>query len=391
MKYVGLNLKNYLKKEPVIFALMIVCVVASVVIMFFSFGLYHHIEQKKMDAKLGQTDLSINLQGNKERGVTKEEFVEACKKLPKDILDNCYFSAAAKLPGAEELEDDTVATVMLHFSVRDGKVTCADIGEKLKKQDYIVEGEWFNARQVENGELVCLAFEPNVTIVYPDDKSEAYAKQFQPNRDGKYVVDGKEYTCIGYQDSVVVPLIPITTMEEDTIISRTGIFFDKVINRERYYAIREVFEECLGDAVEMPPLAIPELDGTQFYTTLTIICILMTILSGVVLAMLYEYILLQRKRELTIFRLCGLSISKAKGMYLTECALITGMAMLVAVIVVRIFILPWAQNVYEYIGKSYTWGSCAVLLGMYGVITFFVLLGMLRLKIKQNVFDTYCE
>lgn len=391
MEYVGRNLKNYIRKEPVIFTLMMVCVVASVTVMFFAFGLYHHLEQKKMDTKLGQTDLLIGFYGKEGQMVTKGEVVEACKDLPKEILDHCYFSASARTRDADKVDDESVTLIALHFSVRNGKISVADIGERLKKQKYIIEGDWFTASQVENGDLVCLAFDPSITIIYQDEKSAAYGKQFEPNQNGKYVVDGKEYTCIGYQDGVYVPLVPITTLEDDIVITEAGVFFDKVITREQYDAVKETFEKHLGDAVSIAPLAIPDLDGTEFYTTLTIACACMAVLSGVVLAMLYEYILLQRRRQLTIFRLCGMSLAKVKGMYIAECMLITLVSMVIAAVFFRVGILPWAERIYEYIAKSYTWKSCGILGCIYIGITMVVLSVMLRIKLPDNVFAAYCE
>ena len=380
-----------MKKEPMIFVLMMVCVVASATVMLFTFGLYHHLEQKKIDAKLGQTDLAIGFYGEDGTVVTKGEVVEACKELPQEVLDQCYFSASANTRDADRVDDESVTMIALHFSIRNGRISVADIGERLKKEKYIVEGNWFTAAQVENGERVCIAFDPSMTILYQNEKSEAYAKQFGPDRNGKYIVDGKEYTCIGYQDSVYVPLVPITTLEDDIVITQVGIFFDRVINRKQYDAVKKVFERHFGNSVDIAPLATPDLDGTEFYATLTIACALMAMLSGIVMAMLYEYILLQRRRQLTIYRLCGVTLAKAKRMYMTECILITLVSMVIALVFFQGVILPWAEQIYEYIAESYTWKSYSILCCIYAGITLVVLSGMLQIKLSDNIFTSYCE
>lgn len=391
MEYVGRNLKSFIKKEPIIFGLMIICVITSVIVVFFSFGLYHHLEQKKMDAKLGQTNILIGLDGEEADKALKGEVVKACMELPQDILQHCYFTASAQLRDADKIDNEMLSTLVLHFSIKNGKISVANIGDQLKKQKYIVEGDWFTANQIENGDQVCIAFDPNTTYMYQDQKSESYCKQFEPKANGKYVVDGKEYTCIGYQDRVVTPLVPITTLEDDIVIAEVGVFGDKVINREQYNAIQEVFEEYFGNAVYIAPLAIPDLDATEFYTTLTVCCVLMAVLSGVVLAMLYEYILLKRRKQLTIFRLCGLSLAKVRRMYIMECMLITMISMTVAFVLFWYGVLPWTKNIYEYIAQSYTWRSCGLLGIMYlsGIVA--VLSIMLRIKFSNSIFETYCE
>ena len=117
----------------------------------------------------------------------------------------------------------------------------------------------------------------------------------------------------------------------------------------------------------------------------------MVVLSGIVLAMLYEYILLKRRKQLTIFRLCGLTVSNVRKMYIIECMLITFISMLTAYIIFEFAVLPWAQNLYEYIAQSYTLQSCILLGIMYVTGVFVVLSVMFRIKLKNNIFEMYCE
>ncbi len=394
MRYVVLNIKNHIRSEGVIFVLMVICVIASTIVMFFSFGLYHHMEQKRVDMQLGQNDITVNLTDSSYTVATKQNVVKACVALPEEILSHCYFYASARLPGEEEIADHEVgmvADVSLYYSVHNGKITVADIGDELKRQKYIVDGNWFTANQIEKGELVCLAVKPNTIMGYKSDAAEQYLKQYQPDANGYYHVDNKTYRCIGHLDLGTVPLIPITTLEDSVYVYNVMICFDKIVSRAEYDAIVKVFNAQFGNVAHVLPLAIPDLDGTKFYTTLIIICTLMALLSGVVLAMLYEYILLQRKKQLTIFRMCGLTLVKAKKMYLMECMLVTFLSLVVAMIIFGCGILPWAENIYEYIGESYTWVSCIILCAIYFIGTMVVLSGMLQITLKGNIYHTYIE
>ncbi|MBD8973614.1 MAG: hypothetical protein EGQ63_07210, partial [Clostridiales bacterium] len=169
MYYVWLNLKNFMKRERIIFSLTIICVVTSVIVILFSFGLYHHMEQKKMDARFGQQMVSMEFCDETYQVTTKGAVIEACKELPQDILSQCYFYANIRFPGEEHLDNvyvDMLATMSVYYSIHNGKVTVADIGEDWKEQGALTKGEWFSAEQVENGELVCIAMDPSFTYVY---------------------------------------------------------------------------------------------------------------------------------------------------------------------------------------------------------------------------------
>lgn len=394
MYYVWLNLKNFMKRERIIFLLTIICVVTSVIVILFSFGLYHHMEQKKMDARFGQQEVSMEFYDETYQVTTKGAVIEACKELPQDILSQCYFYANIRFPGEEHLDNvyvDMLATMSVYYSIHNGKVTVADIGEDWKEQGALTKGEWFSAEQVENGELVCIVMDPSSTYVYEGEEDKAYGEQFALDDDGMCTVGGKRYTPIGYMRGGPMPTVPVTTLDDDIFVSGLMVIFDHTVSRSVHEQIRNEFEQKFGDHVRVSDIAMPDVDGEKFYSTLTIVCIVMALISGLVLAVLYEYILLQRRRKLIIFRLCGLSLGKARRMYLLECLLICLVSLLVAVLLFEVGILPKAQKIYGYMGQSYTWKTCSILGLLYIGTTMAVLSGMIRIKLHKNIFDTYCE
>ena len=188
-----------------------------------------------------------------------------------------------------------------------------------------------------------------------------------------------------------MPTVPVTTLDDDIFVSGLMVIFDHTVSRSVHEQIRNEFEQKFGDHVRVSNIAMPDVDGEKFYSTLTIVCIVMALISGLVLAVLYEYILLQRRRKLIIFRMCGLSLGKARRMYLSECLLICIVSLLVAVLLFEVGILPKAQTIYGYMGQSYTWKTCSILGLLYIGITMAVLSGMIRIKLHENIFDTYCE
>lgn len=47
---------------------------------------------------------------------------------------------------------------------------------------------------------------------------------------------------------------------------------------------------------EIDPLDFQEVDSVKFYNTLLVLCILLISMSGLILSMLYQYVLLQKKK-----------------------------------------------------------------------------------------------
>lgn len=52
MKYIAINIKNFIKNETAIFALVILCILSSAIIINFAFGFYHHLKVKKLEEKI---------------------------------------------------------------------------------------------------------------------------------------------------------------------------------------------------------------------------------------------------------------------------------------------------------------------------------------------------
>ncbi len=75
----------------------------------------------------------------------------------------------------------------------------------------------------------------------------------------------------------------------------------------------------LPGVLEFPILDFPDTDTYYLYNNIMLISVLLAMLSALNFAMLYQYILQKRNKELAVFRLCGCTRAKATGIYLSEC------------------------------------------------------------------------
>lgn len=385
MKYIVINIKNFIKNETAIFVLVLLCILSSAVIINFSFGFYHHLEKKKLDGENDTKGFYIQFHDETRTTVTKGSLMEALLGLDDDVYEDCTIYLEGRF--LEDKTDDpaidnTALAVCMQFCIRDGRVTAALLEEAWREGGTLLDGHYFTAKQVEDGELVCLANDPNVH--YSD--GEGWAEKYSVNEDGTYTVDGKKYTCIGYIEGFsVIPHVPVTTVADDCYIKLIGFDYDHVVTRRAYNELTNIIREKYGEMAEIEPLDFQQVDSVKFYNTLLVLCILLISMSGLILSMLYQYVLLKRRKQLTIYRICGLTNTKAKLLYFMECLFLSAVIYLLAVMFFHFVMLPYLCRFYEYIAASYTLYSYTILGLMYIGISSVILYLMIWRQMGWNI------
>ncbi|MDE6759774.1 MAG: hypothetical protein K2J90_03730 [Lachnospiraceae bacterium] len=384
MKYIYINIKNFVRREPAIFLLVLLSIISSTIIIHFFFGLYHHLEQKQLEEQYGSKSVELAFSGTE--SVTKEEVMSMLMEMEPDLLERCYLSMGVLMPG-ERREDpvmNSLLTTYTDFAVIGENVTVAPVEKMWQENNMLLDGDYFTKEQVEQGELVCLILRED--LEFPIPEQAAAVEQYKRNENGKIVLNGKEYQCIGHIDGLSAsPYVPVTTLHGQSEVVSLSFCFDDYVNRNDYKSIEQGVSACFGDQVELSGFEMPDRDSTRFYYTLTLLCVLMMGMSGVVLAMLYEYILLQRKKQLIIYRLCGMTLNRARVMYFAECLVISGMSYFVALLVFHFIMFPLISRAFTYISASYTPKTYGILGFLYIAVTSVLLYKLVCRKLDGNV------
>lgn len=388
MKYIIVNIKNFIKQETTIFMLAILCIFSSAVIVNFAFGFYHHLEQKKSDENTGIDYFSINFADESKSLVAKGDVMNILLDFDEKVIKNCSIGVNLRYEqyNAEEEMVDKFLVSYAVFSIRDGKVTVSTMAGESWKKNHVLEGEYFTAEQIENGEYVCIT-EP-ADIYDGREEGRKWEDTFSPDSEGYCIIDGKKYKAIGeYEFAPYIAVIPITTVDDDCFVQEIIFSFDKPVTRAQYNAISVAFRNAYGDIAVIDDLEIEDLDSQQFYNVLLVLTVLLALLAAVVLSMLYEYIILQRKKNLTIYRLCGINRWKATLMYFSECLLLTAVIYGVGVLIYDRLILPYLSDIFEYMAESYSVKVYLVLGMLYTVTVLCVLFVIIRRQIQCNIVD----
>lgn len=388
MKYILVNIKNFIKQETTIFLLCILCIFSSAVIVNFSFGFYHHLNQKKLDDMSGVKGFTIEFVDESRSIVTKGGLVDILISIDENVLKGCKLAMEAHFQqyrSDNAAIDNTGLYVALHFMIENGRITAQPLGEVWKESGFLAEGDYFTAEQVENGEYVCII--PPQNVLGSNEEEQMWIDKFKPDLEGYCTIDDKKYKVIGVTEFALsdIPLIPITTIDDDCFVNRIYFDYDKSITRYQYNSISTAIKDAYGDVAVIPDLDIKDADSQRFYNALLILTVLLALLTGVVLAMLYEYIILQRKKRLTVYRLCGISKGKAVKMYFFECLLLTTVTYGMGVLIYEKLVLPYLSNIFEYISRSYSLRVYLVLGIIYISIVLWVLIVIIKRQIKDNI------
>lgn len=366
MKYIWLNIKKFMRAETTLFSLFVLCIVATMITVLFFFGLFQNLKQEELDGTYGEKRIQLDMQGDFDTEVTLGKVKDYCMGLGADIHEKCYFLVCGRL--AEDKEEDIYPECHLgmEFSISKGVFTLSPFAQDAWK-DSMVDGAYFSAEQIEQGEMVCVALPDEVRERNSD--ARYWAEKYVPDENDEYLIDGKKYKCIGHAEyGGWMPKVPITTVSDDCPVKYIMLYFENVITKSEYQRITEDALAYFGDYVSVPPLQIADQDTKQYYRTALLECLFMMGMAGVVLTVLFRYILMLRKKQLTIFRLCGLTVKMAKMQYIVECVLITLIGSVLGFVIYRYGLLEYLSSIYIYIQDYYAWYTYVLLMGLYIVV-----------------------
>ncbi|MDR0918479.1 MAG: hypothetical protein LBM93_04425, partial [Oscillospiraceae bacterium] len=206
-------------------------------------------------------------------------------------------------------------------------------------------------------------------------------------KDEKITIQGEEYKVLGY--APMNNSIPFLSVHPETEISgqieiSPSDGYDTLFTHEQYKRIRELFQSKLGDLVNMPALNFPDTDAYYLYNTIIIISILISVVSALIIALLYNYILIKRHRTLTIFRICGCTRGKLVVMYLAECLLISVPLFILTSLGYYKLLLPILAKQYPNMVGAYSLNLYVLIFGIYFASSIFVMLVMIFKTIPKK-------
>lgn len=340
MKIVFYNIKNFIKQHTGFFILMIITVFFSSVIMLFSYGLFQNYKMSKLEFTASQKQLRIDSNSNipDVMPMTKGEVLQCITSLDensfKDLeliftisqVDDC------KVPFEEA---SITMDVLSRFLYIDGNFRCySKMYKTLKEQGWFLEGNYYNDAQYDSGQPLMLLPEG-----FADNKSE-------------FSMQGKTFKAIATIKGE--PDVIYTSLNDDTKCSAVCFNYTRPPSLKQYNDIYNTFKSVFGERIKSPDVEPFYQEDYWLYNTIMLAAVLIAIVASINLIILYQYILLKRRKTLSIFMICGCTKNKAVMYYLAESMLITLPCFFISALLYHNFLLELFAKKFVYIESAYS-------------------------------------
>ena len=387
MKYIFLNIKNLVKNEKFIFAVMLVCIFVSAWIMTFSYGLYQNYHAMRIEGESDSKEISPEIAGDEP--LTRSELAMYLGSLSDELLSDANIIFCSTSFGFEHIDPYSSqifpkdVMVMSRFTVKSGTYQIAsDVLDIWNNNAMIKSGRYFTDDEEAGG--VYAAMIPDEWINDPQQSLD-----FTELFDGNNAVNlfGKDYEIIGthLSNGVVVPFLSIPG--ESPIDSLTWSF-NNVISRSNYNEMVQRANEMIPGKLIFPELPFPDAESIYIYNNIMMISVLIAALSVINFAMLYNFIFRKRSRQLAIMRICGCTPLRAWGICLGECCVVCVPVFLVGMLTYIPFMHGVLADIFVYMEKSYSTAIYAAIFVIYIVILLIIMGIRLLVQINKSLSES---
>lgn len=388
IKYTFLTVKNLIKSEPVIFALIMANIICSAIMLIFSVGFYRHIEQKKIDRDYGEKYFWVDFYDSTKPYIERKALVESevvCKgellkllcEMDEKALKKCNcITIDVKFP-EDVLADSAVDEILsteAEFVIQNNEIQIAKIEKNLSENGALIEGRYFTPEEVSEAVNVCLEpeydLDHNLSIVESEEGYRA-AQKYKKTENGTYWIRGKEYQCIGRTIWFsIIPIVPVTTIDDESFVTRIIFEYENYVSRESYEEIIRTLQTRYGGIMQTSPIDIQEVNTDKYNNFLMVICIMIATLSGTVTTFIFQFIWLREKHVFCIYHLCGMKREKINFIIFSIFIMLSVNAYFVGTLLYQFVIMPYMSSYFEYLSLSCNVRNYLFLGGVYLTFSF---------------------
>ena len=391
MRYILKNIKLFALKNTLVFILFLVSLFVSVTVLLAAYGIYTEYHEKA-DRDIQGTEGLYDLEGNKREESDIEYLLfqqgldkyyerpmkfEECRGFFYDLgtifgdkIDYIDFSCLPELIDIDDLyRKSTGQTYVPYISVtsgyKDGELAVPDSfttvygGRYFTNEDYRIDAK------------VCI-------IGFEELQKHNHEYMDLTEENGTYYVmtNGVKYEVIGYHnpEAMAVTVTPGAAPGDCYVGGSFDLKLKEVPTADEYRKFTELvsyyFADLISDVTKMPTANI---DTQYFYNTNIWISVIIALAAAINLAVLYQYVLVSRRKTLAIFRLVGGTKNRIRRLYIFETTLISSVMFVISAIIFNTLIKPFIIKVYPYIENLYTLKVYAIMFLIYMAVTVVIL------------------
>ena len=360
--YIFKNIGLFIKNHTVIFAVLMMALLISFVVMLFSVGVFYRFNKNIEDAEADTYAIGSSINGE----ISRSEFDQFLSQLPDDLKKDVSFITSFSSFVSADDRDETVCFYMEYDS--SGFSYSKKIFDMMLDDLVLEKGRFFTEDEYRSGDTKAVVLGQGV---FDDDPV--------PVKDGKVSAFGKEYDVIGVLDPNIGKYdlkriyIPFSSLPDDARMIDSFYFsLNKKITRSEYDRFSSYISDNLGDRVIQDPLVMNLRSDIHYYVMLIISTFLTALVSALNVAVIYNYIVLSRRRQMYVFKLCGAVPSKISRNIAGEIAVMMIPVSVIAALGYKYLLLPVLAKIFEGMENAYTLPLMIVILLIYNAVTYLI-------------------
>ena len=367
--YVLKNIRNLVMNNRIVFSLIVLCITVSTLVIHFSYGIYQNYHVVIQQGESEYLQISIEFDNAMDDYVKLNKLLDCIHSFSKELRSNVDYCSVGqdqqffrntylnmeKYIDKDGNEMDPGKSNFFYFSFgEDGRLTDSSTIRSNYISNNFIEGRWFHDDEWNQGKKVCLVglgnsiqrvlpfLDANGRVVYTIQhdgivETNTFTDEF-----------GDTYEVIGISQ-IGSSIFPIYSVNRDYRIDILYIEFLHPITAEQYKELSHLLEKHLGKYVHMPEIEFSESKNIYLYKTILLICILISVAAGINFAILFNFILIRRKRMLGILRLVGCTSFKSIRILLLECIAIIVLIYTLGTVLYDKLFMERLSHIYPYI------------------------------------------
>ena len=393
IKYILKNIRLFATKNTLVFILFLVSLFVSVTVLLAAYGIYTEYHEKSdrdiqgtlglydsQGNKLEESDLEYLLfQQGFDKYYERPMKFEECRGFFYDLgtifgdkLDYIDFTCLPEhinemeLLNNVDIEEGYVPFISIISAYKDDKVVPSTVSADIVKL-----GRNFTDKEFETNAKVCI-----VGMEELQKHNHEYMDLTEENGTYYVTTNGVKYEVVGYlnPEAMCVVIPPSVAPGNCYVGSGFDIKLNDVPTAEEYREFTELvsyyFADLITEVTEMP---VANIDTEYFYNTNIWISVIIALAAAINLAVLYQYVLVSRRKTLAIFRLVGATKNRIRRLYILETTLISSVMFVISTVIFNVAIKPFIIEVYPYIENLYTLKVYAIMFLIYMAVTVVIL------------------
>ena len=370
------NLKLMIKNNLAVFIVFIFTVLISMTVILFGIGLYYEYEKKIEDKDIDSYAVGFTFNDI----IEKREIKDYIESLPSELISDVSYITCFSQTQLDGIED--VSPMVFYMQFNDDRFEYSNVIFDPMLDDQIIKsGSFFTQEQYANGEKVAIIM----------GETNGFAIAPAPTQSSTITVFGQEYKVIGvlnprYSNSMLESCyVPFESIPEDTQMEDSLFMgLNKKITQSEYDSFVTTINDYFGDRVSVLKADIDLESKYSYYVTVIIITVCISLLSILNIYIIYNYIIMSRKRQLAIFRLHGGRLIRLCFIAANEILIITLIMSILSAVLYSSLILSVLAQRFTIINDAISPSGYVIIIFVYSMMAYSVNLGLIYKNLKKE-------